>query len=96
MRAHPVIMLFAVAGHPQLRQDLPRDTRNTARETRARFEYQDACVVLRCIPNLIPGSIEAVVIEWTTDYVVLGGMDASSWYRSSTVSKTSGPGPSAT
>jgi tetratricopeptide (TPR) repeat protein len=64
-------MLCAVAGHPLLRRDLPRDTRNTARETRARFEYQDACVVLRCIPNLIPGSVEAVVIEWTTDYVVL-------------------------
>jgi hypothetical protein len=51
---------------------LPRDPQNTARETRARFEYQDACVVLRCIPNLPPdGHVTAVVIEWTTDYVVL-------------------------
>lgn len=51
---------------------LPRDLRNTARETRARFEYQDACVVLRCIPNLLPESdLAAVVVEWTTDYVVL-------------------------
>jgi tetratricopeptide (TPR) repeat protein len=66
-------MLRAVAGHSRLTIGLPRDPRNTARETRARFEYQDACVVLRCIPNLIPGgTVEAVVIEWTTDYVVLG------------------------
>ena len=71
--AHPAIMLRAVAGHPRLGLSLPRDMRNTAPETRARFEYQDACVVLRCIPNLIPdSSIEAVVIEWTTDYAVLG------------------------
>ena len=69
-------MLRDMAGRPRLREGLPRDPRNTARETRARFEYQDACVVLRCIPNLIPGgSVEAVVIEWTTDYVVLGRDD---------------------
>lgn len=66
-------MLRPVAVDPQLVLDLPFDVRNTARETRARFEYQDACVVLRCIPNLVPdASIEAVVIEWTTDYTVLG------------------------
>jgi len=28
--------------------------------------------VLRCIPNLLPGAgVAAVVIEWTSDYVVL-------------------------
>src|SRR6202034_1243611 len=70
--AHPYIMLPPVTGLPWAEQDLPRDTRNTARETRARFEYQDACVVLRCIPNLLPGSpLIAVVIEWTSDYVAL-------------------------
>ncbi|HUZ55355.1 MAG TPA: dsDNA nuclease domain-containing protein [Streptosporangiaceae bacterium] len=61
-----------MTGLPWLEQGLPRDPRNTARETRARFEYQDACVVLRCIPNLLPGGdVAAVVIEWTSDYVVL-------------------------
>lgn len=51
---------------------MPRDPRNTGRETRARFEYQDTCVVLRCIPNLLPGGhVAAVVIEWTSDYVLL-------------------------
>lgn len=65
-------MLPLVTGLPWHEFGLPRDLRNTARETRARFEYQDACVVLRCIPNLLPGSnIAAVVIEWTTDYVIL-------------------------
>jgi hypothetical protein len=29
-------------------------------------------VALRCIPNLLPGSpVEAVVVEWSTDYVLL-------------------------
>jgi len=65
-------MLRAVTGLPWFERDLPRDLRNTARETRARFEYQDACVVMRCIPNLLPGGrVAAVAIEWTSDYVVL-------------------------
>jgi tetratricopeptide (TPR) repeat protein len=30
-------------------------------------------VALRCIPNLLPGSpVDAVAVEWTTDYVLLG------------------------
>lgn len=38
------------------------------------YEYQDKCVVLRCIPNLLPGSpVEAVAVEWSTDYALLGG-----------------------
>ena len=65
-------MLPLVTGLPWHELGLPRDLRNTARETRARFEYQDSCVVLRCIPNLLPGSsLAAVVIEWTTDYVIV-------------------------
>jgi tetratricopeptide (TPR) repeat protein len=65
-------MLRDVAEDSRRGPGLPRDVRSTARETRARFEYQDACVVLRCIPNLPPdGLIAGVVIEWTTDYVVL-------------------------
>jgi hypothetical protein len=41
--------------------------------TRALFEYQDTCVALRSIPNLLPGSpVAAVAVEWSTDYVLLG------------------------
>src|SRR5258707_190225 len=70
--AHAHIMLRAVTRHRWLEHGPPRDLQNTARETRARFEYQDACVVLRCIPNLLPdGHVAAVIIEWTSDYVVL-------------------------
>ena len=30
--------------------------------------------MLRCIPNLEPGSpVEAVAVEWSADYVLLGG-----------------------
>ena len=37
------------------------------------YEYQDKCVALRCIPNLLPGSpVEAVAVEWSTDYVLIG------------------------
>ncbi|GID29949.1 tetratricopeptide repeat protein [Paractinoplanes brasiliensis] len=49
-----------------------RDARNTAPQTRGRFEYQDACVALRCVRNLAPASpVVGVVVEWTTDYVLL-------------------------
>jgi tetratricopeptide (TPR) repeat protein len=52
--------------------DLFRDARNTAPQTRARFEYQDACVALRCIRNLTPSSpVIGVAVEWATDYVLL-------------------------
>jgi hypothetical protein len=48
-----------------------RDPVNTARETRARFRYQDECVALRCIPNLISGRVTAIVVEWSSDYLVV-------------------------
>jgi hypothetical protein len=52
---------------------LYRSPRNAAPPTRARYEYQDKCVVLRCIPNLLPESpVEAVAVEWSTDYALLG------------------------
>lgn len=54
--------------------DLPelyRDPVNTARETRARFRYQDECVALRCIPNLISGRVTAIVVEWSSDYLTV-------------------------
>jgi hypothetical protein len=52
---------------------LPFDLRNTARQTRARFRYQDECVALRCIANLLSGHVIAVVVEWSTDYIALFG-----------------------
>lgn len=52
---------------------LYRSPRNTGPHTRAMFEYQDKCVALRCIPNLLPESpVMAVAVEWSTDYVLLG------------------------
>ena len=52
--------------------DLYRDPRNTGPQTRARFEYQDACIALRCIDNLLPSSqVVGVAVEWTTDYVLI-------------------------
>ena len=52
---------------------LYRAPRNAGPQTRAMYEYQDKCVALRCIPNLLPGSpVEAVAVEWSTDYVLIG------------------------
>jgi hypothetical protein len=37
------------------------------------YEYQDKCIALRCIHNLLPESpVEAVAVEWSTDYALLG------------------------
>jgi hypothetical protein len=47
------------------------DQRNTARQTRAWFRYQDECIEYRCIPNLFGNEIEAIVTEWALDYVVV-------------------------
>ncbi|MEN3615796.1 serine/threonine-protein kinase [Plantactinospora sp. ZYX-F-223] len=51
--------------------DLFHDSRNTARPTRARFRYQDECIALRCIPNLLSQGVTAVVVEWSTDYIAV-------------------------
>jgi hypothetical protein len=48
-----------------------RDDRNTARPTRARFEYQDEVVALRCITNLVSGEVRSVIVEWSTDYIAV-------------------------
>lgn len=57
---------------PEAFSELYRDVRNTGPQTRARYEYQDACVALRCIENLPSISpLLGVVVEWATDYVVL-------------------------
>lgn len=72
--SHVVVMLRGVSGVEDLAEGLYQAPGNAGPPTRARYEYQDACVALRCIPNLVPGSpVEAVVVEWSTDYVLLGG-----------------------
>ncbi|HEY1704088.1 MAG TPA: hypothetical protein VGG75_30695 [Trebonia sp.] len=61
-----------MSGADELADGLYRDPGNAGPPTRARYEYQDDCVVLRCIPNLRPGSpVRAVALEWSTDYVLL-------------------------
>ncbi|GLZ01949.1 hypothetical protein [Actinoplanes sp. NBRC 103695] len=51
--------------------DMFFDDRNTARQTRGRFRYQDECVALRCVANLVSEDVTAVVVEWSTDYLAL-------------------------
>ncbi|MEU4220884.1 hypothetical protein [Actinoplanes sp. NPDC026623] len=51
--------------------DMFFDDRNTARQTRGRFRYQDECVALRCVANLVSEDVTAVVVEWSTDYIAL-------------------------
>ncbi len=66
-------MLRSVEGPEGLAADLYRSPQNAGPRTRAMFEYQDMCVVLRCIPNLLPESpVVAVAVEYSTDYVLLG------------------------
>ncbi|MFD0740742.1 hypothetical protein ACFQ1L_01270 [Phytohabitans flavus] len=60
-----------MAPSPGKPDDLFYDARNTARPTRARFRYQDECVALRCIHNLLSEEVHAVVVEWSTDYVAV-------------------------
>jgi hypothetical protein len=67
-------MLQDVSGVENRAEGMYRAPGNAGPHTRARYEYQDACVALRCIPNLVPGSpVEAVAVEWSADYVLLGG-----------------------
>jgi hypothetical protein len=62
---------LVMASSPAELPDLYRDPVNTARETRARFRFQDECVALRCIPNLVSGRITAIVVEWSSDYLMV-------------------------
>ena len=56
-----------------LASGLYRVPQNAAPPTRARYKYQDKCVALRCIPNLLPGSpVDVIIVEWSTDYMLLG------------------------
>lgn len=51
-------------------QMLPRDTRNTGPETRARFEYQDECVALTLLDHF-GADLRGVLIEHSTDLILL-------------------------
>jgi tetratricopeptide (TPR) repeat protein len=68
-----VIMLQGVSSAEDLAGALDRAPGNgVGPRTRGNFKFQDVCVALRCIPNLLPGSpLKAVVVEWSTDYVLL-------------------------
>lgn len=66
-------MVRSVEDGEDLLAGLYRSPQNAGPRTRAMFEYQDMCVLLRCIPNLLPESpVLAVAVEWSTDYVLLG------------------------
>src|SRR2546423_559461 len=58
-----------MASPPADLPDLYRDPLNTAPPTRARFEFQDECVAVRCIHNLV--SEDVVAVEWSTDYLMV-------------------------
>lgn len=55
---------------PDALKKIPRDRKNTAPETRARFEYQDECIALFVLEHL-SDDLEGVLIEHSTDVVVL-------------------------
>ncbi|MDP9799594.1 hypothetical protein J2S43_008106 [Catenuloplanes nepalensis] len=48
-----------------------RDHRNTARETRGRYHFQDHCIAIRCIDNLVSGALREIVVEWSSDYLAV-------------------------
>ena len=49
---------------------LPKDRKNTAPETRARFEYQDECVALTLLQHF-GGHLRGVLVEYSTDMILL-------------------------
>lgn len=60
-------MAFPSAEQPSLYFDQT----NTARQTRARFRFQDECVALRCVENFVLPELRAVVVEWCSDYLAV-------------------------
>ncbi|MFF4454303.1 hypothetical protein [Streptomyces goshikiensis] len=61
------------AGDPilqALRDALPEDRRNTAPETRARFEYQDECIALLLLEHLAD-DLHGVLVEHSTDVILI-------------------------
>ncbi|MCJ1676799.1 hypothetical protein MTF65_05435 [Streptomyces sp. APSN-46.1] len=49
---------------------LPTDSRNTAPETRARFEYQDECIALTLLEHLAD-QLVGVLVEHSTDVILI-------------------------
>ncbi|MFD3553347.1 AAA family ATPase [Streptomyces goshikiensis] len=60
------------AGDPILQalRALPEDRRNTAPETRARFEYQDECIALLLLEHLAD-DLHGVLVEHSTDVILI-------------------------
>lgn len=58
--------IFAPPGRSQ---SIPPDIHNTARQTRARYEYQDECIALLLLQNLAD-RLDGVLIEHSTDVIV--------------------------
>jgi tetratricopeptide (TPR) repeat protein len=56
---------------PAATASLPEDQRNTARETRARYRYQDECVALALLKHLESENLDGVLIEHSTDLILL-------------------------
>ncbi|NKI40226.1 dsDNA nuclease domain-containing protein [Streptomyces physcomitrii] len=56
--------------YTRLTSALPEDKRNSAPATRARFEYQDECIVSLILDHL-RGDLEGVLVEHSTDVVLI-------------------------
>lgn len=56
---------------PSVVASLPEDGRNTARETRARYRYQDECAALALLNHLDSEDLDGVLIEHSTDLILL-------------------------
>ncbi|MFJ8050020.1 AAA family ATPase [Streptomyces luteogriseus] len=55
---------------PQPLRTLPPDAKNTAPQTRARFEYQDECAAVLVLDHL-SDDLEGILIEHSTDVILL-------------------------
>lgn len=66
-------MLQSVSSAEDLARPLDKVPGNgVGPRTRGNFKFQDVCVALRCIPNLLPDSpVTAAAMEWSTDYVLI-------------------------
>ena len=56
---------------PSAVASLPEDRRNTARETRARYRYQDECAAMTLLNHLGSDDLDGVLIEHSTDLILL-------------------------
>ncbi|WP_326651019.1 dsDNA nuclease domain-containing protein [Streptomyces anthocyanicus] len=55
---------------PKPLRTLPPDAKNTAPQTRARFEYQDECAAVLVLDHLSDG-LEGILVEHSTDVILL-------------------------